>query len=189
MKQNSVIIFALAFSLCFTSCSDSDEAYPNLLTEIMDGITNNSGTLTTLFTDNGIRYTVTNPQSGLVANAMYRCLCDYTLDNNNATIYSLSGVYLLRDSTVIATADPLTIVSAWQTKRYINIHLSTKTQGGTQYFGYITDSIIGQHVYLSLHHRQNGDPEAYSTNVYASIPLDSIKGNVITLQNSYEFQR
>ncbi len=189
MKQNSILTILLALSLCFVACNDDDDAYPSIITDILDGITNSSGALTTLQTDEGEAYTLTNPQSGLVKNAIYRCLCGYTLEGNKATLYSLSGVYILRDSTERAVKDPLPIVSAWQTSRYINLHLRPKTQGGTQYYGYVTDSIVDGHVYLSLHHRQNGDPEAYSTDVYASIPLDSIEGSVITLENQYDFQR
>ncbi len=189
MKRISILpIFLLVLPLCFVACND-DDTYPSITTEIMDCITNNNGTIVTLLSDEGNIYTLTNPQSGLTANAIYRCLCGYTAEGNNATLYSLSGVYILRDSTERATHDPLTIVSAWKTSRYINLHLRTKAQGGTQYFGYVTDSIVDGHIYLSLHHRQNSDPEAYSTDVYASIPLDSIEGSLITLQNTYDFQR
>ncbi|MCD8303018.1 MAG: hypothetical protein LUC44_08405 [Prevotellaceae bacterium] len=175
--------------LCLTACSDDDDAYPSIVTELVDGLTNSRGEMEKILTDDDVYYSLTNPQSGLVPNAAYRCLCGYTADGVNATLYTLSGAYLLRDSTEVAVKDPLAIVSAWQTRRYINLHLSVKTQGGTQYFGYVTDSIVGRHAYLSLHHRQNGDPEAYSTDVYASLPLDSIPATTITLQNSYEFQR
>ncbi len=189
MKPSSILLtLALALSFCLVSCSD-DDMYPSIITDILDGITNSSGTLTTLQTDEGETYTLTNPQSGLVKNAIYRCLCGYTLEGNNATLYSLSGVYILRDSTERAVKDPLPIVSAWKTSRYINLHLRPKTQGGTHCYGYVTDSIVDGHVYISLHHRQNGDPEAYSTDVYASIPLDSIEGSIITLQDQYDFQR
>ncbi len=189
MRRHSILAALCLAALCLAACGDGDDAYPSVVTEIVDGITDGGGALALLLTDEGERYTLTNPQDGLLANAVYRCLCGYVPDGDRATLYSLSGVYVLRDSTGTAARDPLPIVSAWRTPRYINLHLRPKTQGGTHYYGYITDSIVDGHAYLSLHHRQNGDPEAYSADVYASIPLDSVQASVITLQGTYDFQR
>ncbi len=176
-------------AFCLMACGDDDDVYPAIVTELVDGLTNSRGEMEKILTDEDVCYSLTNPQSGLVPDVAYRCLCGYIADGDNATLYTLTGAYLLRDSTEEAVKDPLTIVSAWQTRRYINLHLSVKTRGGTQYFGYVTDSIVGRHAYLSLHHRQNADPEAYSADVYASIPLDSVPATTITLQGSYDFQR
>ena len=51
---------------------------------------------------------------------------------------------------------------------------------------FITDSIgTDGHRYLSLHHRQNGDPLSYTQETYASIPLEELdsmtEGDSITL--------
>lgn len=190
MKRLSLLLITLlSLPLFLASCNDDDDSYPSIVTEMVDGVTNGNGTLTTLITDNDEQYTLTNPQAGLYPNALYRLLCGFTVQGQAATLYTLEGVYILRDSTSVASRDPFTIVSAWQTSRYINLHLTVKTQGGTQYFGYVTDSIVGEHTYISLHHRQGQDPEAYSTDIYASIPLDSIEGSLITFEGTYDFER
>ncbi|MCD8266287.1 MAG: hypothetical protein LUC33_03940 [Prevotellaceae bacterium] len=183
------LALAVVMALFLASCNDEEESFPSLITEMADGMTDGSGTLTTIITDGDEQYSLTNPQTGYVPNALYRLLCGYTVEGQAATLYTLEGVRILRDSTSVAQRDPLTIVSAWQTSRYLNLHLSVKTQGGTHCFGYITDSIVGEHLYLSLHHNQNQDPEAYSTDVYASIPLDSLEGSLITLEGKYDFGR
>ncbi|MCD8304977.1 MAG: hypothetical protein LUC86_09185 [Prevotellaceae bacterium] len=188
MNKLALAVF-MSLPLLLASCSDDDDTYPSIVTEMADGLTNSNGTLTTIITDNDEQYSLTNPQAGLYPNALYRLLCGYTVQGQAATLYTLEGVYILRDSTSVAQRDPLTIVSAWQTSRYINLHLSVKTQGGTHSLGYVTDSIVGSHAYLSLHHRQGQDPEAYSTDIYASIPLDSIEGSLITLEGTYQFER
>ena len=69
---------------------------------------------------------------------------------------------------------------------YINLHLAPLTQGGNHSWGFITDSIgTDGHRYLSLHHRQNGDPLSYTQETYASIPLEELdsmtEGDSITL--------
>ncbi len=56
------------------------------------------------------------------------------------------------------------------------MYLSPLTQGGKQYWGFITDSIKGGHAWVSLHHNQNADPLSYTQPTYASLPVDSIKG-------------
>ncbi len=189
LRRTSAVLVCLA-ALCLTACDD-DETYPSVITELADCITDAGGNLTTLRTDEGVSYTLTNPLSGLTARAMYRCLCGYYLgdEDGTATLHSLSNAYYLRDSTAVAQRDDFTIVSAWQTDRYINLHLQHKTAGGTHYYGYVIDAVEDDHVYISLHHNRNGDATSYSADVYASIPLDSIRQSVITLQNKYEFSR
>ena len=176
----------LAASLLLLSCSDTEDAfYPNIITEMADLKTDDSGCLTQLIVDNGTCYTVSNRQGGFAKKVTYRVLCGYVPDHTTATLYQLNAAYYLRDSSAVAQRDPVTIRSIWRTPRYINLHLAPKTQGGVHYWGFVTDSIVSvtlpddteqTHAYLSLHHSQNGDPASYTEETYASIPLDSIKG-------------
>ena len=112
-------------------------------------------------------------------------LCGYVPSGENATVYQVQSAYYLRDSTKIAKTDPTGVKSAWRAGKYINMYLSPLTQGGTQYWGFITDSIKDGHAWVSLYHNQNADPLSYTQLTYASLPVDSIKGiqegDVITL--------
>ena len=87
----------------------------------------------------------------------------------------MKGVHILRDSTAIGRKDPTGILSAWRAGRYINLHLQPKTQGGTHYWGFTVDSVAQGTVWIGLHHKQNSDPLSYTQDLYASIPVDSIK--------------
>jgi len=173
----------LLCTLC-VSCNDDDDSFPNLLTEMVDCPTDAQGTINFILLDNDTKLFVTNPVKDLKGNVMYRCLADYAIeDDGKATLYGLKGCPILRDSTAIAQTDPLNVVSLWRTPRYINLHLMPKTQGeDTHYWGFITDSIVDRHAYLRLHHRQGDDPTSYSTDVYASLPLEHVEADNFTIR-------
>ena len=180
-------LLSFVFSLLpfvLLSCSDDkdDGPYPSLITELVDCPTNSEGTMVKIVLDNDIELLLSNPQTDLKPNVTYRALAGYTLDGRKATLYSLKPATLLRDSTRVATTDPTAIVSLWRTKRYINLHLLPKTQGGEQSWGFIIDSIVGNHAYLRLHHRQGTDPTSYSIDVYASLPLQMLEANKFTIR-------
>ncbi|MDE7166697.1 MAG: NigD-like protein [Bacteroidaceae bacterium] len=187
MKRAKRVLKGSLFFLslfCLWACNEShgNDIYPNIITELADGITDTEGNLTKLELDNNTILNLTNPQTGLTPNAVYRCLAGYTTnEQGTATLRSAVSAYLLHDSTAVATTDPVAIVSAWRTPRYINFHLRPKTQGGKQTWGIIVDSIVGRHAYLRLHHRQGTDPTAYSTNVYASLFLSDIEADDFTI--------
>lgn len=182
----TALLLLIQLLLLTSSCSsDDDQPYPSIVTEMADLLTNDKGYLSMLRLDDGTRFSVTNNQGDFANKALYRVLCGYTAEGASATIYQLTGAYILRDSSQIAQRDPVAVRSVWRTPRYINLHLAPKTQGGNQYWGFITDSIQQSitsegdtltHAYLSLHHKQNADPASYTEETYASIPLDSVKG-------------
>lgn len=184
-KIHCLLLFSILFSLFTSSCSHDDDApYPNLITEMADLYTDEQGMLDKLVLDNNTSYEISNRKSGYHPKALYRVLCDFLPSDGKAEIYRLTGAYILRDSTSAVRHDPVTLRSAWRSPRYINLHLAAKTQGGTQYFGFAIDSIVAttetdgtahQHAYLSLHHNQNGDPTSYTGELFASLPLDSLK--------------
>ena len=181
----SFLIFNFTFLISLSSCSDNkdDAPYPAIITEMADCPTDAEGTMTKLILDDNTELPVTNVQTGLKKNVIYRCLAGYTLEDGRATLYSLKGCPLLFDSTAVANVcDPVAVVSLWRTPRYINLHLMPKTQDQGQHtWGFITDSIVARHAYLRLHHRQGDDPTSYSTDVYASLPMDSIEADTVTL--------
>ena len=179
----TLLLFLLSsFSLSACHDDNDDSPYPNLITEMADCPTNSDGTMAKIVLDDDTELPLSNPQTGLKANAIYRCLAGYTLDNGQATLYNLKSAYFLRDSSNVATCDPTNIASMWHTRRYLNLHLLPKTQGGTHAWGVITDSIVNRHAYLRLHHRQGNDPTAYTTDVYASLPLALVDADTITLR-------
>ena len=166
------------------SCSDDkdDGPYPSIVSEMADCPTNSEGTMVKIVLDNETELPLSNPQTGLKPNVTYRALAGFALDNGKVRLYSLKSATLLRDSTSVAQCDPVNVTSIWRTRRYINLHLLPKTQGGEQSWGFITDSIVGNHAYLRLHHRQGTDPISYSTDIYASLPLKLLEANQYTIR-------
>jgi len=168
----------------FCSCGDDkeDAPYPSIVTELVDCPTDEKGVMNEIVLDDDTRLSLTNPQKELKPSVIYRCLAGYTQDDGKATLYQLKSAALLRDSTAIVQTDPINVVSLWRTKRYFNFHFMPKTQGGEQMWGYAVDSIVGKRAYLRLHHRQGDDPTAYSTDVYASLYLQDIAADSITIR-------
>lgn len=186
MKHLSLLVSGLiCLCVCVSSCSKVEEVYPGIITEMADVYTDSHGVIVKFITDAGVTYQVTDGQDKLEPDAIYRILCGYVPSGENATIFQAQGVYILRDSSAVAKTDPTAVKSVWKGGKYINMYLSPLTQGGTQYWGFITDSIKGGHAWLSLHHDQNADPLSYTQPTYASLPIDSIRGiqegDVITL--------
>lgn len=174
MKRSYLLILGL---ICLASCSNNeDDTYPSIITEMADLYTDGEGVMEKFTTDAGVTYQIINGQGDLQPKALYRILCGYVPSGNSATLYQVQGVNYLRDSTKIAKTDPIGVKSAWRAGKYINMYLSPLTQGGTQYWGFITDSIKNGHAWVSLHHNQNADPLSYTQPTYASLPVDSIKG-------------
>lgn len=186
MKHSSLCI--MVSLICLVSCKNGGEEdfYPNILTEFATIRTDASGTMKELTTDDERTYTIKNPQKGYKKDFSYRVVCGFVPDGQTVTLYQLTGAYLLGDSTELAhEPDPIKVTSVWQSGKYINMHLSPLTQGGTQYWGYRVDETGDGATHLSLHHRQNGDPQSYTQSVYASLSMDELDaipaGNDIVL--------
>lgn len=151
-------------------------------TELADGISDDQGTMRELTFDDGSTIPLSNAISGLHANGIYRRLYEFTVDNGIATFYNATTVVVLHDSTEVAKHDPVEVTSVWLTDRYLNMHLRAKTKGeASHYFGYSIDRRETNHIYITLHHRQNNDPAAYTADVYASLRLSEIEEDNITI--------
>lgn len=58
------ILLCLFAPLLFIACSDDDYVYPNVLTEMIDLVTDNTGTATYLKSDEGVIWSI-QPRAGL----------------------------------------------------------------------------------------------------------------------------
>ena len=167
-----------------TSCSnDDDEPFPSLITEMCDVVTNNRGQITNLLMDDSTMYRLSNDVSGFQPNAGYRCVSGFVLGSSGyVELLSLAPAYILYDcrKESLRAKDPVGVVSVWRGgHRYLNMNLRPKTKGGSQEWGYLTDSVCinaaGGNTYcLSLLHGQGTDTLAYSQDFYMSISMDSI---------------
>lgn len=179
MKQT---VFLFILCLMTVACSEEEKFYPSIVTEMADVKADEQGRLAQLLTDDDVEYTISQPIAGYRPGATYRALCGFVPKGKWADVHQLSPVHYLRDSTNSVRHDPTNVYSVWQTRRYLNMHLRPLTQGGQHYWGFAVDSITDQTAHLSLHHDQCGDFTAYSEDVYASLPLDSVPQELHTIR-------
>ena len=183
-------ILLTAALLLMSACTEKQEPYPDLVTEFADMRTDGNGTFTDMTTDNGTRYSILNTDiQPHRPDTTYRAVVGYVPESvapamPAARIYSLVAARILADSTEVLRHDPTGIESMWRQGAYINMQLTARTQGGTQQWGFATDSVshagtygrTHTHFHLSIHHDQGQDPTSYSRTYYCSIPLTAIEG-------------
>lgn len=175
-------------SVLLLSCSDKQEVYPSLVTEMSDVRTDSRGMFVDMTTDDGRVFGIANTNiSGFRPDAIYRFVVGYTQEDGTSAqpqvlIRSLARVTVLADSTERLRHDATGIESMWAGGKYINMQMTALTQGGDHTWGYAVDSVkaAGQedrlhtHHYLSIHHNQGTDPQSYSETYYCSLPKDNI---------------
>ena len=173
-----------------TACDKEDDGYfyPSLITEFAELQADGTGTGVSFTTDGGEDYAINSPLGGLQPDAVYRVVCGYEPTGGLrdglpvARLYTLENAVLLQPSEAPSAEDePTGVTAVWRGGGYLNLQLTPKTQGGTQLWGYRTDSVrtaaSGQAFYhFSLYHRQPDDPYSYSATVYASLPLFQVDG-------------
>lgn len=187
MKVKLYILF-LCCVLTIVGCKDDEYVYPNVLTEMVDIKTNSSGKLSYIDTDTGKSYLI-NERIGLegfTPDSVYRTLSIFEpLDNENgdltATLYSCQFVI-----SIVPTAeeefkdgiktDPLDIDRIWRSGKYINMVLDVMGKDKTHILNFVDKGIKDNEdgsktLTITIFHNQNGDYEAFTRKVYASIPL------------------
>lgn len=201
-------VFLLLLPVCLiavAACQDDDYVYPNVVTEFIDGQTNEAGTLSQLVTDKGKVYTIQPREGldGLVPDSAYRTVSVYQpIDGSDeAFLYSAELILAMRPlpdwsfQNGIKT-DPVNVRSVWQSGEYINLILLPLVKEGSHAFHFIdygiTESGGTRTLALTLYHDRKGDSEAFTREVYLSIPLwpyrhELRKGDTVVLQiNTYD---
>lgn len=183
----------LCFGLCLglNSCGeDNTKPLPNIVTELADISTDANGHTDSIFTDSGRRLSIANRQQTKYPSVWFRTLTAYVLnDDGTATLYNTTGVQVLKNNEPEGKELPYSIVSAWQTQRYVNLRLKYAYAIETHRFSYTTDSIVDGQAYLKIHHLPVQDDAHYTGYAYASIPWNSIPATRIKIDNTYEFKR
>lgn len=187
MKWNANIIL-LSCLISVSACQKEEYYYPSVLTEFVDIETNSTGRLSFINRDNGENYEIAERSGleGFAHDSIYRAVSIFepikdTNDNITAKLYSCKLITSVIPSTEdkftngIKT-DPLNIDRIWQSGDYINMILEImakdKPHGLNFIENEITDDADGSKtLYLTVYHNQNGDYEAFTKKVYASIPL------------------
>lgn len=210
---------ALLAAGAFTACSDSgdgqDGIYPSLLTELVEAHVGADSVVASILTDQGVSYTLSQRIPAFASDTVLRCLATYLPDDDasssassntasapTATLYQLQHVYSeaprpraqFADS-VALPRDPVRILSAWQTDRWLNLYLGVPTHTNiTHAFAFCADSLTTDAdsaratLHVSLLHRQpEADTPDFTQKTYLSLPLapcaaqaDSLRLGIVT---------
>lgn len=174
----------LGLGLGLVGCGSGEGAYPPIVDNFADIRTDGGGQMVSLSLDDGDSFSITNrlEVSSYRPDTVYRVVAGYTLEGKAATLYRLSPVAVLGDSTGCARHDPVGVVGVWLGGGYVNLHLVAMTHHSRPHFvGFACDSVavagegrVHSTTHISLHHDQNGDPVSFSANAYCSIRRDGI---------------
>ena len=178
-------VFLLLLPVCLiavAACQDDDYVYPSVVTEFIDGQTNEAGTLSQLVTDKGKVYTIQPREGldGLVPDSVYRTVSVYQpIDGSDeAFLYSAELILAMRPlpdwsfQNGIKT-DPVNVRSVWQSGEYINLILLPLVKEGSHAFHFIDYGIaFTREVCLSIplwpyrHELRKGDTVVLQINTY-----------------------
>ena len=188
MKQ--VIVMALLFCIFLCEgCKEEDYVYPSVVTEFIGAQTNNDGTISQLVADDGTIYSVLQRDGlgGLVADTLYRTISIYepiTQENGKGNVAQLYSCQLVLSVNPLPASDfkgniktdPVDIQSIWLSGEYLNMILLVKYKELSHIYHFVDEGITSdqsgtQTLNLRLFHDRNNDYEAFTKQVYLSVPL------------------
>ena len=188
MKQ--VIVMALLFCIFLCEgCKEEDYVYPSVGTEFIGAQTNNDGTISQLVADDGTIYSVLQRDGlgGLVADTLYRTISIYepiTQENGKGNVAQLYSCQLVLSVNPLPASDfkgniktdPVDIQSIWLSGEYLNMILLVQYKELSHLYHFVDEGITSdqsgtQTLNLRLFHDRNNDYEAFTKQVYLSVPL------------------
>lgn len=193
MRKNVILPFLLP--LLLGACSgDDDYVYPNVLTDLIDLKTDDTGTGRYLITDEGTEWRIQSRTGldGLVPDTTYRTVTMYApvtgeeATEKEAVLYNtrqvISPVPLPEAKFKEIKTDPVAIQSIWRSGNYLNLILQVKVKDQQHSYHFIENKLEkedgGQALYLTLYHDRNQDIEGFDRTVYLSVPLWAYAGTL-----------
>ena len=194
----TLLAFLPLLAACTIDAYEKGEGEYSLLTaELVEAYVDNDKHVSHVVTDQGERLILTSPLTAQwieTPDTMYRALLYYDqVEEGKAEPRSFGwvGVLTPRDSIKGGMkSDPLYTESMWVAKnhKYLNLRLrlltgSTDDEKARHSIGLMKDAASSTpgHARMVLYHDQGGMPEYYSMVTYASIPLDGIKADTLTI--------
>lgn len=205
-RKGSLGILLLSLMILMGCSRKEDYVYPPVALEFLTAKVGNDGRLSTILTDRGEQYEVTEDRTGFqgVADKEVRIIANYEVlpDNGGAS----ARVYALRETLsldpVLASSlengvktDPAEVVSIWMGREYLNIILSLMAKDRIHRFHFVEEQVSeaadARMVKILLYHDADGDMEAFSKRAYLSIPLRKYLVNIGTkkLLVGFEYYR
>jgi hypothetical protein len=199
----------LVGALTMASCGDdSDYVYPNVVTQMVDILTDADGVATSILTDAGHEYAIQAREGldGLTADSTYRMVVQYVeLEGDEIKLYTAQKAISPNPKPIEefkqVKTDPVSLTSIWRGGEYLNlvVKAQVKTESHNYHFmetGIDTRQTDGHRIVnLTLYHDRNDDVEAFSRTVYLSVPLrkyadallpgDSIRFSLNTYEDGF----
>ena len=204
------LFYILLCMLSLGACKE-EYSYPNVLTELTEVQTDAEGKMSTLITDRGESYAITQHtfKHTLVADTTYRMLTVYEPiegPTNQVLLYSSQLVFSKTPRPMSSfengiKTDPVDIQSIWYSGNYLNMILLVQTKDKPHIFRFVDQGIHisdnpadkGKKVLdLTIYHDRKDDYEAFTSKYCFSIPLKTFndkmqKGDLIRFHlNTYK---
>lgn len=186
MKLLSKYLLLSLLPMMLCQCSEGDEddsTYPSVLTGLVEANTDADQLVTSIRTDEGTVLSISSQQiKASRPDTTYRCLCRYELTGAaTARVYSIETVFsaLARPKADFhhLPKEPVSVISTWQTDRYINMFFGYLTYGNDRHAlafceeKTVTDEKGKTTVSVRLlHERPDTDTEAFTQKQYLSLP-------------------
>ncbi|MCR4583315.1 MAG: hypothetical protein K5764_07150 [Prevotella sp.] len=211
--RTALALLALLLFSCTQDVYDKGEGkYSLMRADFGEAYVNSERQFFRFVTDDGVQLDLTTPllpKWATRGDSTYRCVCYYNkvkADDGSEMATVLSSSSIPCPSVCPTSAldspmktDPVRFESAWisTSGRYLNLSIYLLTgeaddSTASQHLGVVCDSLLlhadGKRTsQLRLYHDQGNVPEYYSTQVYASLPVDSLQGDSVRLAiNTYE---
>lgn len=217
MRSSLVVILCAVCAVCIVGGCTQDAydkgegEYSLLRGDFAEAFVGSDKKVVSVTTDDGDRLPLAIPFSAswiTKADTAYRCMLYYnkvksTDGAHQAEVVSMSSVpcpvLKSRSEMNPVKTDPVKFESLWlsKTRKYVNLRLLLKTgmtddSTAVQRLALVSDTVLAypdgtRTRCLRLHHDQNRVPEYYSTQVYISIPTDSIAADTVSFTiNTYD---
>ena len=214
-RLNIFILFLLStmISSCTQDAYDKGEGkYSQMRGDFVEAQIDASKQIVSITTDDDEMLPLVNPYSAnwiTKGDTLYRCMLYYNKVETAKGKYAAEVLSVGQvpcpslkhwaDFKEKYRTDPVKFESLWlsKTRKYVNLRLLLKTgmtddSTAVQRLALVSDTVLAypdgtRTRCLRLHHDQNRVPEYYSTQVYISIPTDSIAADTVSFTiNTYD---
>lgn len=204
-----VLLLLLLCIFMVTSCSDDEDGrpLPPYVQTLCELVTDSVGRAAMVRFDDGHECAVKNHIDGLTPDSIYRIQATTLEDSEGVSLWNAQGVISplprLFQLNELKT-DPLEVVTAWRTERYVNLRLRATSDSRTPHYLSFADSGVARHPdgrrtkVITLHHDGNGAEAHYTAELVTSCPVyhltdqlrhgtDSVRLVVHTPKGKYTF--
>lgn len=182
--------------LCFLlgGCSKDNYTYPSVITELVDLHTDSNGKISLLINDNNQEWQlVTSIQETYPTDTVFRTLSMYepleTDDKGRkAKLYSSKTIFSsppipLESMNTSVLCDAVDIERIWLTQNYLNMVLLVQMKNQAHQYNFIfegcTENADNSRTFtFSLYHDRKGDSEAFTEQIYMSLPLKAYQNSL-----------